>query len=82
MSLNKKYKKISEKNVVDIILRTAQNWQSCGIISPSNISCLLETSRYQVNKHIKSLKNKGLIVYKSLLFGNEEDYYPVIVYLI
>lgn len=72
----KKYKIVSEMDVINIILRTSENWQGCGIIAPSNIASLLKTSRYQVNKYIKSLKNKNLLDYKSILLSSEYDYYP------
>lgn len=29
-----------------------------------------------MDKHIKSLKGKGLIKYKSILIGSDEDFYP------
>jgi len=60
----------------DNIIDKAEDWQGVGIISPSNIASLLETSRYQVDKHIKSLKKQGLIKYKSIMIGSEEDFYP------
>lgn len=72
----RKYSVVDEADVVDIILRTAEDWQGCGIISPSNIASLLKTSRYQVDKHVKSLKQKGLIEYKSILLTAEDDFYP------
>lgn len=67
---------VSESDVVDIILRTSESWQGCGIITPSNIAHLLETSRYQVNKHIKSLKLKNLLDYKSVDVSTDEELYP------
>jgi hypothetical protein len=70
------YSVVSEDDVINVILRTAEDWQGVGIISPSNIATLLKTSRYQVDKHIKSLKGKGLIKYKSTLIGSDEDFYP------
>ena len=75
-SARRSYLKISELDVVNVIMRTAHDWQGCGVISPSNIAHLLKTSRYQVDKHIKALKNKGLLEYKSVMFVSEEDYYP------
>lgn len=45
-----------------------------GIISPSNITSLLNTSRYQVDKHIKTLKLWGFLDYKSVNYGPEDDY--------
>ena len=69
-----KYTKVLEMDVVNMLIRTSESW--CGCITPSNITSLLKTSRYQVNKHIKSLKLKGLIEYKSILFQDEYDYYP------
>ena len=67
---------VSESDVVDIILRTSESWQGCGIITPSNIAHLLETSRYQVNKHIKTLKLKNLLDYKSVDVSTDEELYP------
>ena len=75
-SVRRRYSKVSEMDVVNIILHTAEHWQGCGIIAPSNIALLLETSRYQIDKHIKSLKEKGLVEYKSIMLSSEEDYYP------
>tara|TARA_R110002012_G_scaffold320654_1_gene544880 strand:- start:771 stop:1151 length:381 start_codon:yes stop_codon:yes gene_type:complete len=75
-SVRRSYLKIGESDVVNVIMRTAHDWQGCGVISPSNIAHLLKTSRYQVDKHIKTLKNKGLLEYKSVMIGSEEDYYP------
>jgi biotin operon repressor len=75
-SVRRSYLKISELDVVNVIMRTAYNWQGCGVISPSNIAHLLKTSRYQVDKHVKTLKNEGLVEYKSVMIGSEEDYYP------
>ena len=70
------YSAVNEMDVVNIILRTAEDWQGCGIIAPSNIASLLNTSRYQVDKHIKALKQKGLVLYKSIILSSEDDYYP------
>ena len=72
----RKYSIVSEMDVVNIILETEENWQGVGIISPSNITSLLKTSRYQVDKYIKSLKKQGLIEYRSVMMGDDEDYYP------
>jgi Mn-dependent DtxR family transcriptional regulator len=74
--VRRSYSVVSEMDVINIILRTAEDWQGVGIISPSNIASLLKTSRYQVDKHIKSLKKKELIEYKSIMIGSEEDFYP------
>ena len=71
-----KYTKVTEMDVINMLIRTSESWHGCGCITPSNITSLLKTSRYQVNKHIKSLKLKGLIEYKSILFQDEYDYYP------
>ena len=67
---------VSEMDVVNVILRTSERWQGCGIITPSNIAYLLKTSRYQVNKHIKSLKRKNLLDYKSVDVSTDEELYP------
>ncbi len=75
-SVRRSYLKVTELDVVNLIMRTAHDWRGCGVISPSNIAHLLKTSRYQVDKHIKSLKSKGLLEYKSVMIGSEEDYYP------
>lgn len=74
--VRRSYLKVSENDIVDVILKTAHDWHSCGVISPSNIAHLLKTSRYQVDKHIKALKSKGLLEYKSVMIESEEDYYP------
>lgn len=74
--VRRSYLKINELDVVNMIMRTAHDWQGCGVISPSNIAHLLKTSRYQVDKYIKALKDKGLLEYKSVMIGSEEDYYP------
>lgn len=71
-----KYKKIGEKEIIDVLLRTSEDWDGCANISPSNIASLLKTSRYQVNKHIKSLKEKGLIKYKMTDISDEYEYHP------
>ena len=71
-----KYSTISEIDVINIILRISECWQLCGIISPSNIALLLKTSRYQVNKHIKTLKIKGLIQYKSIQLNSYDELNP------
>lgn len=76
MTTRHKYCLVSEQDVVNIILRTAESWDGCGIISPSNITYLLKTSRYQINKHIKSLKSKGLLDYKSVDISTDEERYP------
>ena len=47
-----------------------------GIISPSNMVSLLGTTRYQVDKYIKELKSLGMLEYKSVKFGPEDDYSP------
>ena len=75
-AVRRSYSVVSEMDVVNIILRISEDWQGYGIISPSNIASLLKTSRYQVDKHIKSLKNQGLIKYDSIMIGSEEDFYP------
>jgi len=75
-AVRRSYSTVSEMDVVNILLRTSEDWQGCGIIAPSNIASLLETSRYQVDKHIKSLKTKGLVQYKSIMLSAEDDYYP------
>lgn len=75
-AVRRSYSTVSEMDVVNIILRTAEDWQGCGIISPSNIASLLNTSRYQVDKHIKTLKQKRLLQYKSIMLSSEDDYYP------
>jgi len=69
-------KVISEQDIVDILFRTSESWSGCGVITPSNITYLLETSRYQVNKHIKALKLKGLLDYKSVNVSSDEELYP------
>lgn len=74
--VRRSYLKINELDVVNMIIRTSHDWQGCGVISPSNIAHLLKTSRYQVDKYIKALKNKGLLEYKSVMIGSDEDYYP------
>jgi hypothetical protein len=74
--VRRSYLKINELDVVNMIMKTAHDWQGCGVISPSNIAHLLKTSRYQVDKCIKALKDKGLLEYKSVMIGSEEDYYP------
>jgi predicted ArsR family transcriptional regulator len=72
---NKEYCKITESDVINILLRTSEHWAGCGIITPSNIAHLLKTSRYQINKHIKSLKSKDLLDYKRVDVSTNEDWY-------
>ena len=74
--VRRSYSVVSEMDVVNIILKTAEDWQGVGIISPSNIVSLLNTSRYQVDRHIKSLKKQVLIEYNSIMIGSEEYFYP------
>ena len=74
--VRRSYCLVSEMDVVNIILRTSESWQGCGIITPSNIAHLLNTSRYQVDKHIKSLKQKQFIDYKSVDVSTDEELYP------
>ena len=45
---------------------------------PKYITESLRTSRYQVNKHIKALKEKGMIEYKSIHCPDEYEIYPPI----
>jgi Mn-dependent DtxR family transcriptional regulator len=74
--VRRSYSTVSEMDVVNMLLRTSEDWPGCGIIAPSNVASLLETSRYQVDKHIKALKLKGLVQYKSIMISEEDDYYP------
>lgn len=76
METKKEYSRITENDVVNVIIKTAHNWDGVGIISPSNIAHLLNTSRYQVDKYIKSLKNEGLLKYTSVNIGCEEELFP------
>jgi DNA-binding MarR family transcriptional regulator len=61
---------------MDWILKFSIDWQGNDITSPSYLALILKTSRYQVNKHIKSLKSKGLIEYDSVLMGPEDEFFP------
>ena len=71
-----KYEKISEEDIIKLIINTTIISIDSGpdIISPSNIASLLKTSRYQVNKHIKTLVSSKIIYYNSIVIGYEDDY--------
>lgn len=69
------YKKITELDVINILIKVYTGFD-IGIISPKNIAQMLKTSRYQVDKLIKSLKNQGLIEYKSIAGISEEILVP------
>lgn len=73
---NPAYVKIDEIDVIKLIIHTTNCMAGGEVISPSNIASLLRTSRYQVDKHIKVLKNKGFISYQSVLCTTDEDYCP------
>ena len=73
-----KYEKITTNDIIKLIINTTIVGidNGPGIISPSNIASLLKTSRYQVDKHIKTLKLWGFLDYKSVNYGPEDDYSP------
>ena len=70
--------KITKEDIIRLIINTTIIGidNGPGIISPSNIASLLGTTRYQVNKYIKELKEMGMLEYKSINFGAEDDYSP------
>jgi hypothetical protein len=76
--VRRSYYIVSEQDIVNILFRTSESWIGCGIITPSNIAHLLNTSRYQVNKHIKSLKSKGLLDYKTIYVSSDDEWFPPI----
>jgi len=73
-----KYNKITEQDVLKKICKVVYWNFTHDICRPCDITWSLKTSRYQVNKHIKSLKEKGLIEYKSAPCYDEYDTYPPI----
>lgn len=70
--------KICSADIMRLIINTTIIGIDGGpaVISPSNITSLLDTTRYQVNKYIKELKGIGMLEYKSVNFGPEDDYSP------
>lgn len=71
-----KYEKVTEGQVFDSILNTCRHWESDGIAIPIVLASQLNTSRYQINKHIKSLKAKGLVYYAMVIYDQEYDPIP------
>lgn len=65
------YTVITEHDIINLFVKKIDSWQTFGLISPSNIASLLKTSRYQVNKHIISLKQKNLIEYGWVMLNDE-----------
>lgn len=57
-----KYKKITEKDVLDVIIRASLDVMNFTmIVNVISIADFLQSSRNQVKKHINSLKGKGLV---------------------
>lgn len=57
-----KYKKVTEDEVLQVLINNSVNLFNAGYAIPSTmIADSLHTSLYQVRKHLKSLKEKDLV---------------------
>ena len=70
--------KVTELDVVKMIINCENCYNGCGIVSPSNLTTLLKTSRYQIDKIIKNLKNRNIVEYKSVYVEDEYELIPPI----
>lgn len=73
-----RYKKISKEDVYRTLVSTSLEIHNpmMGAINLVNIANLLDTSRYQVKKHIDALKEEGMVELKYFLLYSEYDNLP------
>lgn len=71
-----KYSKVEQDDVFKCICSCDLALWSIGIVSVPNIASLLETSKYQVRKHVSNLKLIGLIKNDSCMIQDEYENYP------
>ena len=67
-----KYKKISKDDVYKVLVNVRIDISGFNCINLVNIASFLDTSRYQVKKYIKELKNDGMV---KLIYFSYIDYY-------
>lgn len=70
------YLKVVEDDVFKCICRCYLALWSPGIVSCPNIASLLKTSKYQVKKHINTLKEKELVKSDSCMIQDEYESWP------
>lgn len=74
--MKKQYKKITEQDVLHVLINANLTINDIdGTINLINIAYLLETSRYQVKKHIDSLVEKGYAERKMICFEEGPPYH-------
>ena len=74
----KKYEKITKEDVLNILVKCAVDELKSGhgLMNVINIASLLKTSKYQVRKYTKELRNEGLIKLICEFFYSDEELYP------
>lgn len=72
------YKKVSRDDVYSRLIGLSFDWMNPmgGAINLVNLASLLQTSRYQVKKHIDELKRLRYVELKSFLIQDEDEIYP------
>ena len=72
-----KYRKVSESEVLSILCRVALDVMNIiDVISARAIASALGTSKYQVEKHLRSLKEKGLAEVCYVPLYSEDELIP------
>lgn len=72
------YQKITEQDVYRLLMSTSLDFCNPidGAVSLVDMARCLNTSRYQVKKHIKSLKDKDLVELGHYVIHDEEEIRP------
>lgn len=73
-----RYAKTTEQKVFAILIETNLDFMNPidGIINIVNLASLIGTSKYQVKKHINTLKAKGLVELRCVAIQSDEETYP------
>lgn len=76
--LKKQYSKVTKEDVFNKLICAASDFLNPirGTISLVELSHFLKTSRYQVKKHVNTLRSEGLIELKCIPNWDEEENYP------
>jgi predicted ArsR family transcriptional regulator len=76
--MSMKYAKITKEDVYSRMMSLSLDVMNPigGAISLVNLAALLQTSRYQVKKHMDHLKELGYVELKVLTFPAEDEIFP------
>lgn len=73
-----KYRKINKEDILELLIGTSLDFLNPleGAVSLRDIKSFLKTSKYQVDKYIKILREEELITLKVYDIEDEYEYYP------